>query len=806
MKNVITFPFLLFSLLFTVLFVSACNAPDNNKAEASFTVQGEFKEGQTVVMDVDITDNDGLTDAQFVYAWFQDNVLIANNSSETLSLTYAQIGSIITFNVSFEDDLGNNETLTTEPYTVVERDNIISSATFDVVGEFKEEQSVVMSANISDNAGVDNAQFLYAWYQDGTLINNNTTDTLNLTYAQIGASITFKVSFTDDRGNDESVTSQPFTVVERDNNISDATFDVVGLFQETQTVSITANIIDSDGFTNATFTYAWYVNDQLVNQNSGNTFTFDDTHIGQIVYFTLTFNDDRGNNETITSDNYNVVIMDNRPAQVEFNFSADFEEQQTVVVTPNVTDADGTDNISFQYAWYADSQLLDNETSNQITFTPADNGKSIYFILSFTDDRNHVESVTSDTFIVQNKTELIAFASDAYDLFIGHSANTNADDWVWSGAVNPVKLNEVSDSYKEFYYPHAATDNKGNIIVVMQSEYYEAFGGEYDVVYSYSNDNGVTFSPVDLLDQNDITNSNSDDHIRIATDSNGYWLAIWDTREDLNGLGGSDDDIVYAISTDNGQSFSTPQSIADLQFSDSVNDRMADISMTKNIWTAVWTTRNDLTQQMNNDEDIAYSYTENKGITWSDPAYVNDFATSDSTTDYFPQIAMNSSGFAVSVWASSYNADNLNIYAASSQDFGKTWAPAILINQYAATDAASNNDYPNDVMVSEDNIAIISWDGDNPLMGADEDVYYSVSTNLGMSWSVEKAMNLNADTDSDDHQSLTITQTPDGKWIAVYNNYTSQSAYLRKSDDLETWTNPELLKDSVYYYPSILFH
>ncbi|MEH6346008.1 MAG: hypothetical protein V7785_13035, partial [Bermanella sp.] len=696
-----------------------------------------------------------------------------------------------------------------EPNTVVMMDNRAASGTFSVSGEFIEESTVTVTPDITDADGLNNASYLYTWYADDVVIEGNTGNAITFSEDQIGKTIRFEIAFSDDRGHSETISSEPNTVVMMDNRAASGTFSVSGEFIEESTVTVTADISDADGLNNASYLYTWYADDAVIEGYTGNAITFSEDQIGKTVRFEVSFTDDRGHSEIINSEASTVAMIGNRSATAEFEFSNDFEEQKTVAVTPDITDADGIENAAFVYQWFEDDVLITDLSINEISFNPADNHKRIHFTLSFTDDRGHDESITSDTYTVANKTELLAFTADVYDLFIG-STQDEGDNWTWRDALDPVEIDTVTDTYKEIYYPRAATDNKGNIVVVMQSEYYEAFGGEYDVIYAYSNDNGATFSAIDLINKNDTADSRYDSDPRIATDGKGTWVAIWYSGEDtlsnsLTGLG-TDGDVVFAVSTDNGATFGDPQSIGDFASTDSTNDRMVDIAMNEDIWTIVWANRRDLTGGSATDEDIAYSYSEDKGATWSAPSYLNSHATTDSASDYFPQIAMNSSGFAVSVWSGHNGADDLNIYAASSNDFGKTWGTSILINQYAATDGTSDHDYPNHIEVTEDNIAVISWQGANPVNGDNDDVYFSVSTDLGTSWSTEVAMNPNADTDSEDHQALTINQTPDGKWIAVYNDYSNETSYMRKSDDLQTWSNETLLKDSVYYSSSLLFH
>jgi len=689
--------------------------------------------------------------------------------------------------------------------------NSLATADFAISGAFIEGQTVTVTPSVTDLDGIENAENLYTWYLDDVVIAGNTGNSITLTTELITKTLRFDLVFTDDRGNEEVISSESYTVTMMANREATADFSIAGTFIEAQTVTVTPTVTDVDGIENVSYQYTWYVDDVVIEGNSTNSITLTTAQIGKALRFELAFTDERGHEEIISSKSYSVAMMANRVATATFEFSAAFEEQQTVSVTPTITDADGIAGVNYSYQWYKSGVLLNNITDNEITFSPADNGKEVYFILSFFDDREHSESITSDTFTVANKTELLAFTADVYDLFIGSSLDSG-ESWLWREKLDPVKIDEVSDTYKELYYPNAATDNKGNIIVVMQSEYYEAFGGEYDVVYAYSNDNGATFSNLDLINAHDTADSRYDDSANIATDSKGQWLAIWTTGEDspspeLTGLG-NDADVVYAVSTDNGVSFSSPKVLGDFAFSDVVNeqDRMPDIVMHQDIWTTVWANSRDLTGGSGTDEDIVFSNSLDKGETWTAPKYINTWATTDSQTDYFPKIAMNSSGFAVTIWAGYGSNASLDIYAAVSTDFGKTWGEPSLINQYGLTNTSGEQDYPNHIEVTEDNIAVISWEGEYAVNGTDNDVYYSFSKDLGKTWSTEVAMNPNADSDTENHQALTINQTPDGKWIAVYNDYTNEKSYQRKSDDLITWSTPVLLKENVYYSSSILFH
>ena len=60
-----------------------------------------------------------------------------------------------------------------------------------------------------------------------------------------------------------------------------------------------------------------------------------------------------------------------------------------------IGDADGLDNVSFSYQWLADDADIAGATGDSYTLVADDEDKTIRVRVSFTDDRNHLETLTS---------------------------------------------------------------------------------------------------------------------------------------------------------------------------------------------------------------------------------------------------------------------------------------------------------------------------------------------------------------------------------------------------------------------------
>ena len=97
--------------------------PSNSAATGAPTVSGTAQVGQTLTADTSgIADSDGLTSVTFTYQWLSSrDTEIDGATSSTYSLQFSQEGKAIKVRVSFTDDAGNAETLTSAATAAVAR-------------------------------------------------------------------------------------------------------------------------------------------------------------------------------------------------------------------------------------------------------------------------------------------------------------------------------------------------------------------------------------------------------------------------------------------------------------------------------------------------------------------------------------------------------------------------------------------------------------------------------------------------------------------------------------------------------------
>ena len=91
----------------------AVDARPNNPATGAPTISGTAQVGETLTADTsDIADDDGLNNVQYEHQWLADDAEIAGATSSTYTLADTDEDKAIKVVVSFTDDAGNEESLT----------------------------------------------------------------------------------------------------------------------------------------------------------------------------------------------------------------------------------------------------------------------------------------------------------------------------------------------------------------------------------------------------------------------------------------------------------------------------------------------------------------------------------------------------------------------------------------------------------------------------------------------------------------------------------------------------------------------
>ncbi|UCE58928.1 MAG: DUF4215 domain-containing protein [Phycisphaerales bacterium] len=155
------------------------------------------------------------------------------------------------------------------------------------------------------------------------------------------------------------------------------------------------------------------------------------------------------------------------------------------------------------------------------------------------------------------------------------------------------------------------------------------------------------------LNTNAASDSGHDLNPQLATDGQGYWLAVWHSSDDLGGTIGTDYDIFFSTSTNNGASWTGPEPLNTNAASDAGTDAHPQLATDgQGNWMAVWESTEDLGGTIGTDGDILFSNSTDNEVSWTDPAPLNTNAASDSAWDWEPQLATVGQGNWLAVWFS----------------------------------------------------------------------------------------------------------------------------------------------------------
>ena len=191
--------------------VAAAPTP-NTPATGAPTITGTAQVGETLIANTSgIADADGLSNVQYEYQWLADDADIAGATSSTYTLTDGEESKAIKVQVTFTDDAGNDESLTsaaTDAVAAAPTPNSPATGAPTINGTAQVGETLTANTSgIADADGLSNVQYEYQWLADDADIAGATSLTYTLADTDEGKAVTVEVSFVDDEGNDESMTS-----------------------------------------------------------------------------------------------------------------------------------------------------------------------------------------------------------------------------------------------------------------------------------------------------------------------------------------------------------------------------------------------------------------------------------------------------------------------------------------------------------------------------------------------------------------------------------------------------------------------
>ena len=304
----------------------------NNPATGAPAISGTAQVGETLTADISgIADEDGLENvtknylwaainssgtigSRYAYQWLADGAEIEDAtgySYTTYTLTEDDAGKTINVRVTFVDDAGYQETLTsaaTDAVAPLPQPNSPARGAPTIGGTAQVGETLTVdTSGITDEDGLDDSTFTHQWVREDSVMVASAAGSYTPTDGDRGKSVKVRVSFTDDAGNPETRTSAQTAAVEaRSNSPATGAPVISGTAHVGETLTAnTSGITDMDGLTNVVYSYQWVRNDGTTDSTitgaTGSTYPLVADDQGKAIKLRVRFTDDGGNEETLTS-------------------------------------------------------------------------------------------------------------------------------------------------------------------------------------------------------------------------------------------------------------------------------------------------------------------------------------------------------------------------------------------------------------------------------------------------------------------------------------------------------------------------
>ena len=399
----------------------------NDAPTGEVTVSGTVTEGETLTAETGtLADNDGL--GALSYQWQRSDgsggfANIAGATQSTYTLDDADVGRTVQVAVSYRDGQGTDESVTSAATTAVTNVNDLPSGAVRISGTVTEDAMLTAeTGTLADNDGL--GDFSYQWQRgDGSGgfddIANATARTYTLGDADVDRTVRVQVSYTDDNGTAESVTSTATAAVTNTNDAPTGEVTVSGTVTEGETLTAQNTLADNDGL--GDFSYQWQRGDGSggfddIANATARTYTLGDADVDRTVRVQVRYTDGNGTAESLTSVATNAVtnVNDQPTGSVAVNGSAS-EDAVLTADTAALVDNDGlpADAAGYNYQWQrntgadGDFENIAGATARTYTLGDDDVDQTVRVQVSYTDDNGTAESVASDaTAAVTNVNDL----------------------------------------------------------------------------------------------------------------------------------------------------------------------------------------------------------------------------------------------------------------------------------------------------------------------------------------------------------------------------------------------------------------
>ncbi len=306
--------------------------PQNSPASGQPTISGTAQVGETLTANTSgIADEDGLDNVSFSYQWIADDVDISGATNASYTLSDSDEGKTVKVTVTFTDDAGNEESVTSAATdAVASPPTTLTASIHDAPERHDGEDAFTFELRFSETP-VSN--FSYKALRDhaftvtgGEVTNARRLDPPGNVRWEItvepssDADVTIVLPVTTDCDDQGAICTEDGRMLSAEaaltvagpeeeeeqtppkNNPATGAPTITGTAQVGETLTAnTSGVADADGLDNATYSYQWLADDVDISGATSVRYKLTDSEEGKAIKVTVSFTDDAGNEESLTS-------------------------------------------------------------------------------------------------------------------------------------------------------------------------------------------------------------------------------------------------------------------------------------------------------------------------------------------------------------------------------------------------------------------------------------------------------------------------------------------------------------------------